>query len=348
MRRVRHAGPGAAAFAVSVALGLAAAGCGQGSGGGSKREQRTPAASLETRALVDDPIVAEVNGAPVHASCVAAQLRPAPAGEAAATPQEGLQRCIDFELLAQAAAARGLTAEPEVAEAQKREAVRRFTEAEFAGKVVSWEDLPDDIKVAPLKRARALSNRPELREADYVWGPSVGFPPGSPEDRWAKGLADEVYAALKDRTGLTPAEFHQTAFDLARGRLLLHGNPKTLTADAPAQGFAKAMFALPEIGRIGPPVRIDDSRREKGDEQGGWYVLLLTRRREHVEQSDEALEAQLIPELRRRFFPRWAQAFYAGHTIEQHPDLLQALVAADQEQGTALPAAPPPPAQPQP
>jgi hypothetical protein len=339
MGRVRHTGRLALALAI-------AAGCGQGGGSRGKPEQRTPAASLETRALVDDPIVAQVNGAPVHASCVAAQLRaPAPEpgaaarGTPAASPREGLERCIDFELLAQAAAADGLTADPEVAEAQKREAVRRFTEAEFAAKVVGWDDLPHDLKDGPLAKVRVLANRPELREADYVWGPAIGFPVGSPEDVWAKGLADEVYAALKDRTDLTSAEFHQAAFDVARGRLLLHGKPKASTADAPAQGFARAIFALPAVGRIGPPVRIDDSK--KGNEQGGWYVLLLTRVRPHVEQSDEELEAQLVPELRRRFFPRWAQAFYAGHQIEQHPDLLPALVEADQAQGTAPAAAAP-------
>src|SRR5262245_24622681 len=67
-----------------------------------------PAAWLPTPAA-DDVQVATVNGKPVWGSCVTAQ------GAHAASKQDALKQCIDFELMAQAADARGLATDPDVA-----------------------------------------------------------------------------------------------------------------------------------------------------------------------------------------------------------------------------------------
>ncbi|HWU88103.1 MAG TPA: hypothetical protein VN253_12540, partial [Kofleriaceae bacterium] len=68
----------------------------------------------------EDAAVASVNGRPVWGSCVAHQ-----AARGAASREAALAECIDFELLAQAAEARGLAADPEVGEAARRAMVGR-------------------------------------------------------------------------------------------------------------------------------------------------------------------------------------------------------------------------------
>ena len=66
-------------------------------------------------------IVARVNDRPVFADCVEHQARAHGIDRRAA-----LEECIDFELLAQEAEARGLASHPDAVAVRKREAVRKL------------------------------------------------------------------------------------------------------------------------------------------------------------------------------------------------------------------------------
>src|SRR5687768_16245068 len=67
-----------------------------------------PPAAFQPTPAPDDMQVATVNGKPVWGSCVAAQA------SRGVSKQMALQQCIDFELLAQAAEARGFATDPDV------------------------------------------------------------------------------------------------------------------------------------------------------------------------------------------------------------------------------------------
>jgi hypothetical protein len=307
---------------VAAWTGVACGSGGGGGAGGGAEEHAASEVSLEARAADDDVVVAQVDGKPVYGSCVAAQLR----GGAAADRAAALAQCVDFELLAQEAARRGLAADGEVHEARQRETVRRFIDAEYAAAVRSFDDLPAELGAAPLARAHQLADHPEFREAVYVRAPALDAPSGSPDDVWARGLAEEIHAGLADRTELTADEFREIADRIAHGRHLEIGKPFAFPRHGRAvEEFAAATFAIPAVGMASAPTRT----------RWGWDVILLTKLSPESKNTDEELEAALFPELRRAYFTVWAQQFARGVPIEVAEEWLPRLVAADEAQGRA-------------
>jgi len=132
-------------------------------GGTSPAPQRTgPAATTVAPAAgPDDVIVAQVNGRPVWGSCVAAQASRGIARDAA------LRECVDFELLAQAAEARGLATAPEVTEGTRGALANRLVETGFEATYRSPADVPGQIDRV-IAANPLLANRPERRGSTYA------------------------------------------------------------------------------------------------------------------------------------------------------------------------------------
>src|SRR5688500_1194279 len=93
-----------------------------------------PPASFIAAPARDDVQVATVNGRPVWGSCVTGQ------GARGATRDEALAQCIDFELLAQAAEARGLAVDPDVVLATRTALVSQLVAREYEDKYDGPED----------------------------------------------------------------------------------------------------------------------------------------------------------------------------------------------------------------
>ena len=93
----------------AMVLGLCAVGCG-GNASAPVAQQRALADA--PAAGSDDFVVARVDGHPIWASCVSAQATRTKGDRTTA-----LRDCIDFELLAWRAAARGLLDDPDVRDA---------------------------------------------------------------------------------------------------------------------------------------------------------------------------------------------------------------------------------------
>src|SRR5690349_1737646 len=91
----------------------------------------------------DDPVVARVDGHPIYGSCVAAQ-----ASHLHLDAHAALDQCVAFELLAQAAEAKGLRDDPDVVDTWRREMVRRLIEVDL-GHFATLDDLPPDF-TAPI------------------------------------------------------------------------------------------------------------------------------------------------------------------------------------------------------
>lgn len=277
-----------------------------------------PVAGAQPAAGPDDVAVATVNGRPVWGSCVAAQAQRAKISRKAA-----LDECVAFELLAQAAEARGLARDPEVALAARTAMASRLVEVGFERRVRT----PDDLRPAVDREVERYSDqldRPELRASAFA---RVEVPAGAPpaQDAAARALAEKIAGALERETGLFPVHLRETADRLAAGSglHLAHGEFRAATREGLVPPYADALYAIPEEGRVGTATRTP----------WGWDIILMTRRLPPEVRTREEIAEKVFPDLRRRYFHRWVDEI---RRIEIDWDRFARLVAPE-----APPAAPP-------
>lgn len=277
-----------------LVLGLVACG---GSSGPAPPPPATPIVIATPRFTPDDLEVATVNGRPVWSSCVAAQAKAATAMSRTADQrrQDALDQCIAFELLAQAAETRGLAAAREVAGATRTAAVNRLVATEFEQRYRTPDDLTQVIDLV-MKRNAWRMHVVALRSSTFA---RFVVPEDAPPDLDARAhaLADRVAAELAGQTGLYPVHLTDAARRIAAG-----SDIKLDTADVGpthqdklVEPYARALYAIPEVGRISPAARTP----------WGWDVVLWAGGVEPKETSREELAAEMFPELRRRQFQLW-------------------------------------------
>lgn len=254
-------------------------------------------------------VVAQVNGRPVFADCVQTQAR-----AHALDVRAALDECIDFELLAQEAEARGFGGHPDALEVQRREAVRRLLASAFEPDHATPADVPTDVVRMMWKRpiTRYRFDRPEVRWALYARVPLAReTPDDAPEARAARRLADDIYAAVAGRT-LTSEEFIETLRPLREQ----HGfELATEPYDTPLKGraeesFARALFEIPAVGRAGKPVRTP----------WGWDVIYLVRLAPEVrlsmEQAADEIREAVFGQWRQQAFLQWAAKISSAARVE--------------------------------
>lgn len=290
------------AVAALVVASLGVAACRSGSGARSAPGAAAPAVIATPRSSADDAAVATVNGRTVWASCVAAQARTIAGGSDQARRAAALDQCIAFELLAQAAEARGLGAAPEVVEAARSAAVNRLVETDFERRYRTPADLAPQID-AVMKNNEWRLHVLDLRASTFA---RFVVPTGAPPeiDARAHALAERLAAELAGQTGLFGVHLAEAARRIAAGSGI-----QVETADfRPAHhddlvdAYAAALYAVPEVGRTSPAFRTP----------WGWDVVLWTGGVAAHERTRDEVVAELFPELRRREFQRWV-----GQIIKQ-------------------------------
>jgi len=304
------------------------AACGGGSAPPAARSG--PAAQLvATAAGTDDAIVAQVGGRPVWGSCVAAQAAARHLDRATA-----LRECIDFELLAQAAEARGLASDREVGDATRTALVSRLVEVDFESHYRSPAEVPSQIDRV-IQKNPLLMNRPERRGSTYVRFETCGRatcikcrpgdqvepvckgkenPPSAELDAEAHALADKVYAELGHETGLFPNNLIDTATRLSAGAkvVLAHDDFKPEMRSGIVQPYRDALFGIQEVGRVAAPVHT----------MWGWDVILWSESQPPKMYTRDEAAGEIFPELRRQLFLRWADKLEKEHAIEKDYDQL--------------------------
>ena len=293
--------------------------CGGGPSG-SPPGPTTPQISLiAPPAAADDVVVAQVNGRPVWGSCVAAQAR-----RGAGSRQAALEQCIAFELLAQTAEHRGEATDREVIEATRTAMVSQLIATQFEDKYQTPADLGHRFD-AMIDKNLWRMHRPELRGSAYARLVIAKDAPAEAEQH-AHAVADAIYAALANESGLLGAHLADTAKQLAARdhvpacenaittNCLMVSDVPTNAHDAFEKPYADALFAIPEIGRVSPPVRT--SR--------GWDVIVWTDALPPKESTRDELAAEAFPELRRTLFATWVNDLIksGGHTIAVDPGQL--------------------------
>jgi hypothetical protein len=283
----------APALAPALAAAIAA-GCGS-SGSGAGPSTAAPSAIATPALTADDAPVAHVNGRTVWASCVAAQARTVAAGGDAERRAAALDQCIAFELLAQAAEARGLAAAPEVGQAVRDAEVNRLVETEFEQRYRRPADLAPQLDAVLTGNPWLLRN-PELRDSTYARFVVPKDAPAEVEAR-AHALADRLAAELADQTGLFGVHLSDAARRIAQGSgaQLETTDFRPARRDQLVDEYAAALFAVPEVGRASRAFRTP----------WGWDVVVWTGGTPARERSRDEVAAEVFPELRRRQFQRW-------------------------------------------
>ncbi len=257
----------------------------------------------------DDPIVARVDGRPVHASCVAAQAAGRGVDRATA-----LDDCVALELLAAAAIARGLDRDPAVAAAGRDAAATALIDREFRARYQRFEDLPGELRAqieadyadrqGGVTMRRSMFARVNVAREDF----------GGPRDRAAEAAATAAYRALAGRGDLFAADVE------AAVRAAAAADP-TLTVEAAQASPSRAdfglnehyragLFKIPAIGMVSPPIRTP----------WGWDLILLLEERQIPPVDRAALYAKAFPEARRALFEQWSTGLARRRQIRIEPE----------------------------
>ena len=272
--------------ALAVVAGAVLVGCG---GSTSPPPEAAPAlAIVATPETPDDVQVATVNGRPVWGSCVAHQHKPKDAG---------LADCIAFELLAQAAEAKGLARDPDTVETARTAMVNRLVETQFEAKVRTVADL-GGVFDAVIDRNLFRMHRPDLRTSTYA---RVALPdkPAPELEARAHAAADQLAAALRDETGLFGVTLREAAgrIEQQAGVHFEYADVALKERDGVVAGYGDVLWSIPEVGRIGGPTRT----------KWGWDVILWTGGLPAQELTRAQLADEMFPELRRQFFALWVE-----------------------------------------
>ena len=248
-------------------------------------------------ANANDTIVAQVNGHPVWASCVQAQ-----ASAMHLTASAALQQCVDFELLAQSATARGLNNNSEKATVQRDQMVSSFVAREFETKYRTPDDLPADVMKKMLAKNSWRLHRVDYRASTFI---RFGVPEkdvGSPADLAAKANAMALYAELKDQHGMFASHAIAIATRVAGTAKFETGNADMADAARLVKPYSDALFALPAIGDVTPPTRTP----------WGWDIILFTDQLPPRDITEAELRAELFPGLRQSYFVFWVNTIAKG------------------------------------
>jgi hypothetical protein len=287
--------------------------------------RRTVTTEADVAPRPGEVVVATVGGTPITAARVAAHAQ-----AIGRPPRAALEDLIAFELLAQEAARRGAGADPEVAEARKREAARRFLQQEFEAHHRP-EDIPDAELRTQYQRNLRHFEHPELSEVISALFNARRGRATKAELARAQARAQELTARLKaeqPKDGKTARQI----MELFEGdtQQPMRIDEFTTWPGAPADpDWLKVALTLRRPGQISEPVR----------SEYGWHVIYL----KHITPALKTPEPAALAVVRRELHPLWQRAAFsrfldelqAKHAVTLHPELLRP--AATAAPGVAAP-----------
>jgi hypothetical protein len=258
-------------------------------------------------------VVATVGGASIYADDVARQM--AAKGVSA---REALDELVAAELLAAEARRRGLTDDPEVVEARKRERVRAFLRRDFEPTFDGPEDVPQDEveRIYAMPSVRMFYDHDAVHTVAYVRFPVKKDAPAA-EDAAARAAAEGFFARVEKARPATREAF----FALAAGLPAVEAEPKQVYATMPTGPavleFARAAHSVSKVGEVARPVRT----------QWGWDVLWLAEIKpaSHLGK-DEAhadIRKKRFEAARRVAFQGWIERVVGAYRVERNDALLE-------------------------
>jgi hypothetical protein len=266
-----------------VVMVLIAYGC--GSPRPVETTQGPPAPLVAPPAGTDDVVVATVNGKPVWGSCVTVQAA------RGATKQAALDQCVDFELLAQRAVANA--SDPEVRLATHTAMVSALVAHDYEAGYTQPAQF-GTFWTAAYKKGEFRYRHENYRASTYVRIPvAAGAPPEV--DAAAKAKAEQIAHAVESETGLLGNSLLALAQATVPGTKLDHQDVPAYRAGALDTNYAKALFAVKDIGRATGAVRT----------KWGWDVIVWTDDVPAADPPEAEVIAGLLPDVKIAYFGHW-------------------------------------------
>jgi hypothetical protein len=242
----------------------------------------------------DDIAVAQVDSHPVWASCVKSQ-----AESHHVTGRDALQQCIDFELLAQQAAQRGIGHAAELRQTRHEHMVSALVAQEFEQKFRTANDLPSSYVDGVLKKNQWRKDRADYRASFFIrFSVAATELRGSNADLAAKQKADALIVELGSLHGYVPSQIKQVAVGLFGPKGFEGSDVEMSDVGRLKLEYATPLFALADIGDVALPARTE----------WGWDVILMTSRLPPKITTDAELLTELFPPLRIFYFESWVAA----------------------------------------
>jgi hypothetical protein len=262
-------------------------------------------------ASADDDIVATVDGRPIYAAAVAVQAR-----ARGVDARRALSDLVDAEVLAGAAARRGLDRDLSARLAARGAMVRRLLHDTFEHDVT-----PADVP-ADLVRKAYLRNQPYLNHDEYidVWHILVAVPKPKQatvaEQKAARALATELATRAR---GQSLAEFKQLAAETRRAGHEVSDAQEVVTE---RDGWTQKSFSH---------AAFDQLRKERdtcvAETSYGAHAVYMVRFIPAVHTPLANVEAELrrglfVTDVQKRAFTHFADEAMARHRVAMHPERL--------------------------
>jgi hypothetical protein len=197
--------------------------------------------------------------------------------------------------MAQAAEARGLAIDSDVVLATRTALVSQLVAQEYEDKLTKPADF-GAFWTRSIERNRSRFDHPEARGSTYI-RIEVGKKAPPAADQAAKQRIDKIYAALANERGLMKPHLEDIAkaIDGASTDLKIVTAPAAIRHGQFDPTYSEAMFAIPEIGRVSPPVRTP----------WGWDIILWETVVPAVHATQDEIVAMALPDIKRSYFPHW-------------------------------------------
>ncbi|HEX4454487.1 MAG TPA: peptidylprolyl isomerase [Kofleriaceae bacterium] len=266
-----------------LAIVIAVAAC--GSHAPSEPARGGPPAALVPQPAPGDVVVATVDGTPIYGACVQGQAA------RGADRTSALEQCVDFELLAHAAAR--YATDRDVALATHTAMVSQLVAQGYEDGFTKPEQFGGNWQMFVGKNLFHVRHE-EYRASTYV-RVVVADHATAQQDADAHAIADKIAAAVAGERGLIGPDFVAMAQQIAGPIALAHEAVPPYRIGALDEHYAKALFAIPEVGRASAAVRT----------KWGWDVIAFTDDVPAVNPSDAEVATALMPEVKRAFFNIW-------------------------------------------
>jgi len=288
-------------------LVFVAAGACHRAGRGATTTTNGPAIPLVAEpAARDDEVVATVDGRAIRASDVAAQAR-----ARGVDAKTALRDLVDAEVLAGAAAARGLDRDRAVVAAAKQEMVRRWLAVEFEPKTGAAA-IPERLIRRTYNKNINLFDHSEWVDVWHILAPT---PAGASDAVKAQAKADAEEIARRAK-GLDEEAFKALAKTPRKA-----GDPYKLERIMTARdGWTLKEFSYPAHDLLKKP----GDTTPVVETSYGYHVIFLIKRIPpiHVpfEEAASTLREKLLPDFQRAELSRRVDELMRAHAVTVHPE----------------------------
>jgi hypothetical protein len=289
-------------------VGVGGLGCRRGVGSGAaSTPARGPVIPLVAEpASPKDDVVATVDGRPIRASDVAAQAR-----ARGVDARQALRDLVDAEVLAGAAAARGLDRHRDVVAAAKQEMVRRWLAVEFEPKA-GPDAIPDRLIKRTYNKNINLFDHSEWVDVWHILAPT---PAGASEAVKAQAKADAEEIARRAK-GLDEEAFKALAKTPRKA-----GDPFKLERIMTARdGWTLKEFSYPAHDLLKKP----GDTTPVVETSYGYHVIYLIKRippiHVSLEEAAPTLRTKLLDDFQRLELSRRLEELVRAHEVTVRPE----------------------------